>query len=223
MERNNIKSRRYKVKELYKEGRNQKEIAQELGVSQKIISNDIKYLREQGEITEKLQHTILTEASIEKLCKDFYGQRSTEEQFERYILQCKNRFAQDMLKREEIPMIEKVAKLTEKYKDIAFYLKVSIRFGQFRQAMIFANNQMNNEVLTKEEKAKIRKLREVIQELNKKYIAIKELEKGGGIQQVIKCSGLSETEVINLNRILLQKNEKAKRRKEKNDSEGPKK
>lgn len=50
-----------------------------------------------------------------------------------------------------------------------------------------------------------------------KYIATKELKRGGGIQQAIECSGLPKEAVISLNRELLRKNEEARRKKEEND------
>ncbi len=177
-----IQERRKIVKELYKKGKTQKEIAQELKVSVSTISNDITYWKQ--------QERMVSETQIMKLCEEFDGQEESLISFRIYITECKNRFRQGKLQKEEISTIERITERTKSYGDIIFCLKIELRYRQFKRAMQFANYQMNNETLTEEQKDNIRKLKQQIQKANDTYIATRELKKGGKIQQAV----LLETE-----------------------------
>lgn len=86
-------------------------------------------------------------------------------------------------------------------------------------------NEENNETFTKEEQNKIKELKGEVQEIKKKYIAIRilEKEKEEGVEKAVKYSGLPEVEVLRLNHKLLEKRKEIEeKREENNDGEEPK-
>jgi hypothetical protein len=163
----------------------------------------------------------LTTTKIQRLYDDFYGQAKSLNKFKEYISDCKKRFKENNnnIELKELSTIGNVVSVTEKYEDIVFYLNLCIKFGEIEKAMKFANSQMQNETLTKEEQGKIRSLKNQMEEINRKNIAIRMLKNGEGIEQAVKYSRLSQIEVIELNRKLLQQKKEQQHRKEKEDVE----
>ena len=113
--------------------------------------------------------------------------------------------------------IQDVVILTDEYKDIVFYLKVLVRCRQFEEAIRLVNSQINKEYRDKEQKAKMIELKEQIQLIEKKHIAMGVLNRGEGIKKAVEYSGLLEVDVLRLKRKLLEKEQENKRKKEEND------
>lgn len=158
--------------------------------------------------------------TIKKLCNEYVGQAYIKKDFSRYISDCKHKFEQGTLNKKEIATIRDVVTLTDEYQDAVFYLKVLVRFRQVDEAIKFVNVQLNKETYTKEQKDKMRGLKEQIQVIKKKYVAIEMLKRGEGIEKTAKYSRLPETEVIRLERKFVQNrkpNKKENRKKEEND------
>lgn len=220
-----IKERREKVKELYNKGKTAEEIQEELQASRRTIYRDKKYLKEQEENSKRNKRTKRIEDRREKvkeLCDEFYGQVKIQKIFDKYILDCKNKFKKGTLTKDEVSSIGKIASVTEKYEDIVFYLKICTEFKNYKEALKFANSQIYNETLTKEEKDRIKQMKEKIQEIMKKQIAITALENGQGVKLAMSQSGLPETMVLELNHQLLQKAQENRNKQENDDGEEPK-
>ena len=199
--------RRQNVKKLCEQGLKITEIKDKLEIRSNTVCDDIKYLRNKGLLNEQLVYR----AYIKRLCNRFFedeedNNAKTLDEFKRYMLDCKIRFRENKIDKEELPIVKEVATLTDKYTDIVFYLRLCVKFGKISEAMKFVNSHINNESFTKEQTDEIRDLRERIVKMDKKCIAIETLKGGRGVEQAMTDSGLSEVEVLELNRNLIQEN-----------------
>ena len=141
--------------------------------------------------------------------KDDFKEKDYQK-FSEYISHCKERLNERQLKREELLTIKKVVDITYKYNDIIFYIKSCIHFGQTLEAKKAVNEARKSGEFSPEQREKLNELYRKIIEVQKKKAAIIMLKNGRGILEAAKSSGLSETEVIKLNRKLLEKKKTSK-------------
>ena len=223
--------RKEKVLELYNQGIEVKEIAMRLKVSPATVYKYIEELKKEKRIQKrssdkkrnnnkksaKKSRKLKKEKTLEKesidiqkrVNKDTFKEKDYQS-FSDYILHCKEMLAEGQLKREELETIKKVANITYKYDDIVFYIKSCIHFGQLLEAKKAVNGARSSGEFLPEQKEKLNELYRKIIEAGKKKAAIIMLKNGRGVLEAAKSSGLSETEVIKLNRKLLAKYKKEK-------------
>ena len=221
--------RKEKVLELYNQGIEVKEIAMRLKVSPATVYKYIEELKKEKRIQKrssdkkrnnnkkraKKSRKLKKEKTLEKesidiqkrVNKDTFKEKDYQS-FSDYILHCKERLAEGQLKREELETIKKVANITYKYDDIVFYIKSCIHFGQILEAKKAVNGARSSGEFLPEQKEKLNELYRKIIEAGKKKAAIIMLKNGRGVLEAAKSSGLSETEVVKLNRKLLAKYKK---------------
>ena len=208
-EEGRIQDRKEEIKEkirelmISKEGLTQKQIADELGISQMSVSTYLQKIR--GKDKQKKESK---KYNIDHIKKRYNSLELTErdmKEFNGYISNCKERLEQGTLEKSELNLIKDLITLTDKYSDIIFYIKACVSFNQLEEAVKFANYNKGNENLTQEQRGKIVDLSKKILNLKKKSCALTYLKRGAGILEAAKSSGLSETEVIKLNRKLQEK------------------
>ena len=217
MEARRAKRREY-VAILYNEGKTREEIAEQTHFSIATIKKDIDFLISENIIqqretikVEKKQETIKRPISAEKakeLCVKFYGQVKVLNKLNEYVSDCRQKYAKNKLKKEEVEVLREVVLATNNYKDVVFYINLCIDSGDFGEAIKFINGQVNNENFTVEQKNRIKSMQQRLKQTIKTHKAKKILEQGLGVQEAIKQSGLSELEVIKINKELLKANEK---------------
>ena len=218
----NREERKEKALELYNQGIEIKEIAKRLDVTVVTINTYIRELEKEGKIKKRERKSIKKkntekEIDIEKesidiqkrVNKDDFKEKDYQK-FSEYILHCKERLDKRKLKRDELVAIKKVVDITYKYNDIIFYIKACIHFGQALEAKKAVNGARASGEFSPEQREKLNELYRKIIEVEKKKAAIIMLKRGNGVLEVAKSSGLSETEVIKLNRKLLEKQKTSK-------------
>ena len=141
-----------KILEKEDDEKTREQIGKELGVSSATVSKDKVRLREQKE-----QEFAEWSKEIIKRYEKFYGQSASIKRFEQYLTLCKERYEQTLIEEEHLLPIKYAAIATETYSNIAFYIKLCIRFNQFEEAMKFAKSYVNCENFSQEEKGKIKK------------------------------------------------------------------
>lgn len=114
------------------------QIAEMEGVSSRTISNDKARLKEQKE-----QEFAEWNEKVIKLYDNFYGQPESIKKFEEYLTLCKERCEQRKIEEEHLLPIKYAAMATETYSNVAFYIKLCIRFNQFEEAMKFAKSYIS--------------------------------------------------------------------------------
>ena len=202
-----MKKRRKKVEKLRKEGESEKDIAEKLNISHKKVMYDIKALEEQeNELKRNAEKE--KENEIRKLCEDFWGQPKTLDKLKEYILKYKIKFNNKTLKKEELEIIRQIAETTEGFEDGVFYVRACMRFRRIQEAVKFVNNNINNENWDKKQREKMKEMKEKLKYIVKVNAAVIELKNGKGVKQVSHETGLSETDVVKINKQLLQKNNK---------------
>lgn len=204
-----IKRRTKKIKKMIEDEKTNKEMEEELGVSRSTIYRGKRILREQ-EIAQLSER-------VKKLYENFYGQDDTIEKFEEYLTLCKERYEQKMIDEKDLIAIKCAAISTQRYENIAFYLKLCIRFNQFEEAIRLAHDYINYETFSQEEKEKIKKSKEECQ----KYLkAINMIKQKINDEQIMKISGVSKVELAILKKKAKEQDEKDKKieSKEKNDN-----
>ena len=80
------------------------------------------------------------------------------------------------------------------------YIRVCLKFGKIIEAQKTINGNVNNEIFTEEQKEKMKTLKKQMDMAQQRKIAESTLESGEGVQRAMKASGLSETEVLQINR-----------------------
>ena len=211
--------------ELYNQGIEIEEIAKRLDMAVVTIYRYIKELKEEGKIqtnanySEKLNEKEILEeekkikkesmAIQRKVNKDNFTEKDYQS-FVEYISHCKERLNKKQLKREDLAIIKKVVNITYKYNDIIFYAKACIHLGQIAEAKKAVNSARFSEDFSSEQKEKLNELSRKIIEAEKKKTAIIMLKNGRGVLEAAKSSGLSEIEVVRLNKKLLAKSRKGK-------------
>lgn len=164
------------------------QIAEKEGVSVVTIKKDKVRLREQKE-----QKFAEWSEEIIKRYEKFYGQSASIKRFEQYLTLCKERYEQTLIEEEHLLPIKYAAIATETYSNIAFYIKLCIRFNQFEEAMKFAKSYVNCESFSQEEKGKIKKS---IVECEKFCQAIRMINSPTISDEAIReVTGLSQVEI----------------------------
>lgn len=206
-----------KILKLYNQGLDVKEIADELYLVKPTVYKYIKELKEERRIRkrrsikrEKNKINIIEEESrdIQKIVNKEKYTKKDYQKFSEYISRCKERLNKRQLKKEELTTIKKVVDITYKYSDIIFYIKSCIHLGQTLEARRALNEARLSSEILPEQREKLNELSRKIIEVEKKRTAIIMLKRGKGVAEAVKSSGLSETEVIKLNRKLLAKSKK---------------
>ena len=211
-----------KTLDLYKQGLKIKDIAERLDITVVTINRYIRELKKEGKIQKRERKSIKkqnTEKEIDIEKESIYIQKRVNrdtfrkkdyQKFSEYISHCKERLNERKLKREELVTIKKVVDITYKYNDIIFYIKSCVHFGQTLEAKKAVNGAKASGEFSPEQREKLNELYRKIIEVEKKKAAIVMLKNGKGVLEAAKSSGLSETEVIKLNRKLLEKKKTSK-------------
>lgn len=207
MKKKEIEDRRKKIYELLKKGKRNSVIAKKLNISEDTLRRDLKAIKE-GKLKKEVDLVNIDNIDIDEL----YGLASipsyTLKKMQNYISSCKIQFKQNTLKKQEMERIKKIIMLTREYDDIVFYIRACIGFKMFKEAKYQVNRHINDEDLTKEQKEKMKKLKNEVQLTEQKYIALRALKNGKGIKVAQLESGLPEVEVLGLNRKYLSNKQK---------------
>ncbi len=164
------------------------QIAEKEGVSKQTIAKDKVRLREQKE-----QEFAEWSKEIIKRYEKFYGQSASIKRFEQYLTLCKERYEQTLIEEEHLLPIKYAAIATETYSNIAFYIKLCIRFNQFEEAMKFAKSYVSCETFSQEERGKIKKS---LTECEKFCQAIRMINNPAISDETIRqVTGLSKVEI----------------------------
>lgn len=147
---------------------------------------------------------ILTQKEIDEGKEQRKAREEIEKQCNQSILEYKIKFQENTLQREEIPTIKKIVSLVDSYDNSVFYLKVCVKFGQIEEAIKYVDGQIVNKALTTEEREIMKRIKEGIQYINKKHIAIETLKRGEGVKKATEDLGLLVKTVITLNNELLR-------------------
>ena len=155
--------RRAKVLELNAKGKTNREIGAILGISMTTVYNDIAKLKSEGRTIKSNK--------IKNM--------NTKKRAELDMLYYKQRFKQGTLQKEEIKKIKEIALYaTNNHDDILFYIRVCIRFGMFQEAKYQINNEINNDNLTKEQKERVKEIKNQIQLMEQRRVALRILLNG---------------------------------------------
>lgn len=179
-----------KLREIEKKQRRNKkrktreEIGKKIGVNKNRISiyRNILKVEEVYEWNEKIQ----------RLYENFEGQNELIEQFEEYLTFCKKKYEEKLISKEHLLSIKYAAIATDRYANVAFYIKLCIRFNQFEEAIKFAHDYVNCETFTQEEKEKIKKSKE---ECQRYFKAINMIKQNINDEQIMEISGVSKVEL----------------------------
>lgn len=221
----NLVIRKRREVELYKQDATVEEIQETIKkefnvkVSLAVIYRDIRpyiKLEKEEKLAIKMSHKELRKVA-QKTCEEFYGQANLIMILKRYISSCKIRFQNNVLKAEDLPIIKESVMLMQNYENLAFYLKVAISEEKFEEALDVVNEQIGNEVFTKQEEKAIRSLREKVKVLVQNNRAKQMLEKGYGVKEIVKTTGVLEAKVVEINRKLIEEKQNQPRRLEEND------
>lgn len=201
------------------------ELAEQMGTT---ISTIVRYKR----ILKEQKISQMSER-VKKIYENFYGQTDTIEKFEEYLTLCKERYEQKMIDEKDLIAIKCAAISTQRYENIAFYLKLCIRFNQFEEAIKFAHDYVNCETFSQDEKEKIKKSKEECQRYFKAINMIKQKnkeEQTKGVSRVsddeiMEISGVSKVELAILKKKAGQQVEEDKKtirtQEENDDGDGP--
>lgn len=206
-----LEPRRQKVREYCNQGKSTREIAQIFHISVATVNRDINLLIDRGEIKQPRWYK--KEKGLLKSIENFKGQEESIKNFETYINNCKNRLENNILEKEEMPLIKEVVMLMDDYKATMFYLKLCIYFNQYNEAERFARCQADNEKFTEKERQKIEKIMQEVIKIKKKKVAVIILKTGGTVEKAMRHSGLGEREVLALNLEMI-KRDRAEAKKE---------
>ncbi len=208
--RDKKEAKKEKIKKLIKTGERltQRQIEEKIGISQMLVSTYLKEIR--NEEKQKKENKKYNIAHIEERYGSMELTERDMKEFNGYISNCKERLKQGTLEKSELNLIKNLITLTDKYTDIIFYIRACVSFNQLDEAIKFANYNKGNENLAQEQKAKLADLSKKLLNLKRKSNALNYLRRGAGILETAKYSGLSETEVIKLNRKLLEKKKTSK-------------
>lgn len=164
------------------------QLGEELGVSNITVSRDKVRLREQKE-----QEFAEWSKEIIKRYEKFYGQSASIKRFEEYLILCKERYEQRLIEEEHLLPIKYASIATETYSNIAFYIKLCIRFNQFEEAMKFAKSYVSCETFSQEERGKIKKsltecekFCQAIRMINSPTISDEAIREVTGLSQVVR-------------------------------------
>lgn len=151
------------------------------------------YVNQNEENNDKIE-------TIKKVLEKYNFKQGQRKKLVNYIDDCKTRFPKGLLKVEEVNLIEECITLAEvdNYDNIIFFYQVCMHFSKVEVIIRFINSEVTNENLKEEDRQKVKKLREEIKIIKKKYKALQLLRKEDNIQKAMNASGLSETEVIQL-------------------------
>lgn len=189
-------------------------IVKKLHISFKTFGDYIKEIEEAKKPKEKASELkqSLDKEEIRKLCDEFKNEAETIEKFKAFILERKIKLEKQEFDKEEMPIIERIAELSNDIESTTFYLKLCIGFGRFGKAIEFANKQMEKDIFLEEQNDQIKALKERARNM---IIAVNSLKREEGIEKAAQLSGLPEDTIKNLNRIIVQQAEKEKRQREK--------
>ncbi len=166
----------------------EEDIAKQMGVSKKTVERDKVRLRERKE-----QEFAEWSEKVIKLYDNFYGQPDSVKKFEKYLIACKKGYEQRLIEEEHLLPIKCAAIATENYSNVAFYIKLCIRFSQFEEAIQFAKGYVSCETFSQEEKGRIK---QSIAECEKFCQAIRMMDKVGiSDEEIIKVTGLTKVEI----------------------------
>ena len=98
----------------------------------------------------------------------------------------------------EIETIEKVTERTNKYAHILLCIKANMHFGKTQRARFWVNSNLNNEMLTEEQRKSLKNVRDKIDLIVKTRDARRALKDGKSVREAAEYSGLKETEVAEL-------------------------
>lgn len=214
-----IEEKRQKAKILYEqEEKTMEEIAKEVDVSVATITTYLDCLRERGEILTREKGTKVTQRRIEQRRHKVQGWCNQAEQEGKEVNEDEMAAEFGVSRAIIISDIaywkkqkERLSHKTEKeevvdsaqcIQDIVFCIKQYLKTGKFKEAMKFCYQNIKSNEWTEEEKEKLKQLEEQIKLANQKYIALKALRRGEGVQQAMQCSRLPKEEVIRLNQKL---------------------
>lgn len=186
-----------KTKKMYDAGISIEEIAMKLELSTQTIN---RYINELGYVLEPQDNKdgLEIEEEIKEVLKRTKYNKKASKKFTEYMLKCKKRLQEDNLDSGEIEKIEKVAERTNKYAHILFCIKVNMHFGKTQRAKFWVNSNLNNEMLTEEQRKSLKNVRDKIDLIVKIRDARRALKDGKSVREAAQYSGLKETEVAEL-------------------------
>lgn len=138
------------------------------------------------------------EEEIKEILKGTKYNKKASGKFTQYMLRCKKRLQEDNLDSGEIEIIEKVAERTNKYAHILLCIKVNMHFGKTQRAKFWANSNLNNEMLTEDQRKSLENVKNRIDLIVKTRDARRALKEGKNVREAAEYSGLTETEVVKL-------------------------
>jgi len=138
----------------YWRGKGKLELENENG---KKVSKKTK--RERREVVNNSKKVDKTQyyKKIVQLYQGFYGQASSLKTFQTYLNNCKQREKEKTIEEDELEAIKCATMATEKYENLAMYIRLCIRFNQFEEALKFARPYQECENFTAEERVKTKK------------------------------------------------------------------
>ena len=186
-----------KTKKMYDAGISIEEIAMELELSTQTIN---RYINELGYVLEPQDNKdgLEIEEEIKEVLKRTKYNKKASKKFTEYMLKCKKRLQENNLDSGEIETIEKVTERTNKYAHILFCIKANMHFGKTQRARFWVNSNLNNEMLTEEQRKSLKNVRDKIDLIVKTRDARRALKDGKSVREAAQYSGLKETEVAEL-------------------------
>ena len=186
-----------KTKKMYDAGISIEEIAMKLELSTQTIN---RYINELGYVLEPQDNKdgLEIEEEIKEVLKRTKYNKKASKKFTEYMLKCKKRLQENNLDSGEIETIEKVTERTNKYAHILFCIKANMHFGKTQRARFWVNSNLNNEMLTEEQRKSLKNVRDKIDLIVKTRDARRALKDGKSVREAAQYSGLKETEVAEL-------------------------
>lgn len=186
-----------KTKKMYDAGISIEEIAMELELSTQTIN---RYINELGYVLEPQDNKdgLEIEEEIKEVLKRTKYNKKASKKFTEYMLKCKKRLQENNLDSREIETIEKVTERTNKYAHILLCIKVNMHFGKTQRAKFWANSNLNNEMLTEDQRKSLENVKNRIDLIVKTRDARRALKEGKNVREAAEYSGLTETEVVKL-------------------------
>ena len=135
------------------------------------------------------------DVNSEELLEAVRGKKEYVEKFNKYISDCKNKFEQNKLNKKDIKKLVTAVSVTNNYDDIMFAVRVFLKYGKLKDAIELVDGRLNSVQVDKKVKLKLQEQIIKLKRMKQKIIVEELLNKGLGVKEVARKSGLSEEAV----------------------------
>lgn len=158
--------------------------------------------KEEKEKKRRLKEAEILRKKKDRVLDDFELTEKDINIMKSYIQNCRERFAHDEFFEIELPELEESIGFIEgDARDIRFFARVCTAFGLYKKASVFISNNIDNQGITKEEKATLKTIQSSINYANRRQNAVNMISNGFKDAKVISVqTGIAEVDVLEMKR-----------------------